>query len=247
MKMISSKSELVEMARNYYRSNMKALKLVDTLDQSYRLNDVLRWCFRSPFPARSLNHALRSHNSKQLDFYSFLLNDIPRAIKQQHKRNAATQLYKGMKLSSDLVDNLDKYAGELVCTSGFFTCTTSRTAAWTLASSPSRRPDLLPVLFNISCDASVPFAELSTDGLSGQVMFDVYTTFRIMYVNRGKISIVKMKTADDEGKQMAREYKNNHQEENIQILLDELLVTEEASTTFVPSPSPVKTTPVEIR
>jgi len=244
----SRKDELVDMARNYYRGNMKVLELIDTFYKLYRSSDALRWCFRSPFPSRSLNHALRSHNSQQLNFYSFLLNDASRALKQQHKRNSAIQLYKGMKLSSDLIDNLVKHAGEIICTSGFFICTKSRTAAWGFASSVSRRPDLLPVLFKINCDPSVPFAELSTDKTPGKIVFDVYTAFRVIYVNRGQVSVVKMKTAGEEGRQVAREYKNNHRGENIQILLDELLVASKPHTPSLPPLSPpAKMIPVDIR
>jgi hypothetical protein len=246
-KVTSSKDELVDMARNYYRDNTKALKLVDSFYQSYRSNDAFRWCFRSPFPSRSLNDALRSHNSEKLDSYSFLLNDTSRVLKQQHKRNSGIQVYKGMKVSSDLVNKLDRHAGELICTNGFFICTKSRTAAWAHASS-SRRLDLSSVLFYISCDPSVPFANLPTHETSGQIVFNIYTTFRVMHVSRGQLSVVKMKTAGEEGRQMAREYKNNHKGENIQTLLDELLGISKLSAPSLSSLSSLANmVPVEIR
>jgi hypothetical protein len=247
-KVTSSKDELVDMAQNYYRGNTKALRSIDTFHQSYRPSDALRWCFRSPFPSRPLNHALRSHNSEQLRFYSFLLNDTSRILKKQPKRNSVIQLYKGMKLSSDLIDKLEKHAGELICTSGFFICTKSRTIAMNFASSSSRRPDLSSVLFKIDCDQSVPFSELLTDGKSVQIAFDVYTVFRVMCVSRGQMSVVKMKTASEEGKQIVRAYKKKHREENTQILLDELLVPPEPPTPLLPQPPPpAETAPVEIR
>ncbi|CAF0765821.1 unnamed protein product [Rotaria sordida] len=92
-----------------------------------------------------------------------------------------------------------------------------------LASSPGYRSDLSSVLFKIDCDASVKLAEVSIENRSSIVIFDVGTTFRIVCINRGTISIIKMKAVPDEGKKMAREYKDNHKGETIQTLLDQLL------------------------
>ena len=217
------------MARNYYRGNAKILMMIDTFRQLYRSNDALRWCLRCPFPARPLNHALHSRDSERLNFYSFLLNDVRCAIKQ-HKRNSAIHLYKGMKVSSDLLDSLVEHVGKLISTSGFFVCTTSRTSAWSLALSPSQRPDLFPVLFSITSDRSTPFAEISIDKRSDSIMFDIYTTFRLIDVSKGKVSIVKLKMADKQGKQVTREYKSIHEGKDIDTLLNELLTISKPST-----------------
>lgn len=247
LKMIPNEEKLAEMARTYYRGNTKALKLVETFNQSYRSSDALRWCFRSPFPMRPLNHALRSQNGEQLAFYTFLLNDASHVLRKQPKRSTGTQLYRGMKLTSEFVDKLEQHAGKLMCASGFFTCTKSRTAALALASSSSRRPDLMPVLFKIDCDSSASFVELSTDGTLIQVVFDTYTAFRVMCVNRGHMSVVKMKTAAEEGRQMAKEYKRDHKGEDIQILLDELLIPPKPPTPPPPPAPTVDTQPTEVR
>lgn len=217
--------------------------MIDTFRQLYRSTDVLRWCLRFPFPARPLNHALRSRNKEQLNLYLFLLNDVRRIIKQR-KHNSPIHLYKGMKISSDLLESLVKHGGELICTSGFFVCTTSRTAAWSLASSPSQRPDLSPILFSISCDRSTPFAEISTDKRSDQILLDAYTTFRIIHVIRGKVSIVKMKTADKQGKQMARDYRNKHEGKSIDALLNDILASSKTLTTSLMPSSSIKTTSI---
>ena len=218
--------------------------MIDTFRQLYRSTDVLRWCLRSPFPARPLNHALRTRDKEQLNLFLFLLNDVRRIIKQR-KHNSAIHFYKGMKVSSDLLENLVKHAGELICTSGFFVCTTSRTAAWSFASSPLQRPDLCPVLFSISCDRSTPFAEISTDKRSNQIMLDAYTTFRIIHVIRGKVSIVKMKTADKQGKQLARDYRNKYEGKTIDTLLNEILASSKPLTTALMPSSSTKTTSIE--
>jgi hypothetical protein len=47
--------------------------------------------------------------------------------------------------------------------------------------------------------------------------------FRIVYVNRGQMSIIKMKTAAEAGKKIALGYLETHKDEKIQSILDELL------------------------
>lgn len=226
------------MAQNFYRDNTKMLKFIQIFSESYQSNGVFRWCLRSPFPSRSLNNALRSQNNEQLYFYSFLFNDISRLLNQQPKRNSIIQLYRGMKLSNEILDKFEKHTGKLICANGFFTCIKSRTDAMTLAnSSSSECSHLSSILFKIDCDPSISFFELSTDENSVEIVFDVYTTFKIMCVNRDQMSIIKLKTANGEGRQIAKEYKKKYNENNIQILLKELLVSSKSSTS---SPTPVE-------
>jgi hypothetical protein len=58
------------------------------------------------------------------------------------------------------------------------------------------------------------------------------------------MTVIKMKIANQEGKQMATEYKKKHNKKNIQILLDELLLSPKSMTQLTSS---VKTTSIEIR
>ncbi|CAF4299640.1 unnamed protein product, partial [Rotaria magnacalcarata] len=100
-----------------------------------------------------------------------------------------------MKLSNELLAKFETRVGQLICTSGFFPCTKSRTNALTLASLPAYRPDLQPVLFKVDCDASSLFIEIPNKNSSPMIAFDACMIFRIVYVNRGPMSIIKLKTA----------------------------------------------------
>ncbi|CAF3502135.1 unnamed protein product [Rotaria sp. Silwood1] len=242
--MPNSKNYLVEQARNYYRGNPKRLKLIDEFDKSYRANDSLRWCFRSPFPSRLLRCALMSPTLKQLSPYQFLITDAIRILQQQSKRTGHGQVYRGMKLSNELVDMFETHTGELVCVNGFFTCTKSRNIELQSAASPGYRSDLSSVLFKIDFDASSRFAEVAMENGSTIVIFDVATIFRVVCVNRGSMSIIKLKTASDEGKKLALEYKEKNKGKTIKILLDELSAPSKSPT---PPPSSPPTTTVEAR
>ncbi|CAF1259638.1 unnamed protein product [Didymodactylos carnosus] len=232
----NSKIDLIEQARSYYRGNPKRLKFVDEFDQLYRPNDSLRWCFRAPFPSRLLRYALISRNAELLQPCHFLIIDVLRVLQQQPRRPGRGQLYRGMKVSNELMNMFETHTGGLVCASGFFTCTKSRTIGLQSASSPGYRPDLSSVLFKIDFDASARFAEVAMDNGSTIVIFDVATSFRVMCVNRGAMSVIKMKTASDEGKRVAVEYKEKHKGQAVQALLDELSAPPKSPTPQGPPP-----------
>ncbi|CAF4837867.1 unnamed protein product [Rotaria sp. Silwood1] len=217
------------MARDYYRTNPRRIRLVDEFDRTYRPKEALHWSIQDSFPSYLLRHAFISCQSEQLNLCRFLIADTSRLIQQQSKRTGSLQLYRGMKLPSKLVDSFETHTGKIMCACGFFTCTKSRTTALELASSPGYRTDLSSVLFKIDCDVSVKLAEMSTEDRSPIVIFDVGTTFRIICVNRATISIIKMKAVPDQGKKLVQDYKNNHKGETIQTMLEQLLAPQKLS------------------
>ena len=238
--MSNSKNNLVEQARNYYRSNSKQLKLIDEFEKAYRPNDSLRWCFRSPFPSRSLRYALMSRTTKQLSSYQFLICDAIRTLQQHSKHTGHGQVYRGMKLSNELVDAFETHTGQLVCASGFFMCTKSRNVELQSAASPGYRSDLISVLFKVDFDSSARFAEMTIENGSTVMVFDVATCFRVMCVNRGSMSIIKMKTCSEEGKKLVSDYKVKNKGKTNVILLDELSAPPKVPT----PPAPVAKTTV---
>ncbi|CAF2382775.1 unnamed protein product [Rotaria sp. Silwood2] len=222
-KVSSKKNIFIEATRQYYRDNVMILRTIDELDKSYRPTEVMNWCFRSPFPSRFLHHALRSHNKEQLNVCRFLFADASRFLQQQRQRKSSDKFYRGMKLSSELLDKFKVHVGQLVCTSGFFPCIKSRANALTLATLPVYRTDLQSVLFKIDCDASTPCIELANKNSSPFMVFDICTAFHIVYVNRDQMTIIKMKTASEMGRKNVSDYIEQHKDETIQSLLDELM------------------------
>lgn len=237
-KVSSNKYGLIEIARQYYRDHSRVIEIIEEFEKSYRSADAINWCFRSPFPTRVLLHALRSHDKVQLNVCRFLFVDAARFIQQHSNSKSSYQVYRGMKLLGAVLDQFVVHVGQLFCTSGFFPCTKSRTNALTLASLPTYRPDLLPVLFKIDCDAASLFTEVSNKYSSPITVFDACTAFRVVYVNRGQMSVIKLKTANDAGKKIASEYLEHHPNETIQALLDELLKPPKAPTPPPKEPSP---------
>ena len=228
------------MVRHYYRDNARILDSIGEFEKSYRPAEAVHWCYRVPFPGRFLLHALRFHSKRQLNVCRFLFMDASRSLQQQPKRKTGDQVYRGMKLSNGLLDQFEGHVGQLFCTNGFFPCTKSRTNALTLASLPAYRSDLLPVLFKIDYDASSLCTELPQKQSTPVVVFDTCMAFRVVYVHRGPMSIVKMKTAGEAGKKIALEYLEKHKDEAIQSIMDELLKPPKPPT---PPPPPRLPTP----
>lgn len=145
-----------------------------------------------------------------------------------------------MKLSNELLDKFQAYIGQLVCTNGFFPCTKSRANALALASLPSYRPDLAPVFFKIDCDASSLYTDLPTKQPGSMIVFDICTAFRIVYVKRDPMTVIKMKTAGEFGKKIALHYLEQHSNESIQSLMEELVKSLKPPTPPPPTPPPPK-------
>lgn len=171
-----------------------------------------------------MRYALLSRMVELVSPYRFLIIDVICLIQQESKRSSHEQLFRGMKLSNDLVKMFEKHTGQLVCANGFFMCSKSRNIELQRAASPGYRTDLSSVLFKIDVDTSARFAEVSLDNNSTIVVFDVATSFRVVCVSQGTISIIKLKTNSDEGKKLALTYKENNKDKTVPMLLDELSV-----------------------
>ena len=210
------------MAKNYYRQNIKILTSVEEFGDYYLAPDAINWCFRSPFPSRFIRHAFDFQYMAQLNLCRFLISDISNILNQQPKHSSTTQLYRGMKLPRELVEQFSRNVGQLVCTSWLFTCTKSRLSALTAASSTIYRPDFISVFFKIDCDLTASYYEVSKNVPSPVIVFNIYTPFRILYVTQDSMVIVKLKTASGDGVRMAHEYKEKYGNISMEKLLDQI-------------------------
>lgn len=172
--------------------------------------------------------------------YQFLVADVSRVLQQQSKRSSHGQLYRGMKLSKEAVDLFETHTGKLVCPCGFFMCSKARNNELQFAMSPGYRTDLISVLFKIDFDGSARFADVVLENESTVCIFDVGTNFRIICVNRGSMTVIKMKTVLDEGKKIAQDYKGQHKGKTVLVLLDELTKPPKPPTPPPPPPPKVE-------
>ncbi|CAF3236070.1 unnamed protein product [Rotaria socialis] len=226
------------MTRMYYRDNGRIMEMIEDFGKSYRSSDVLQWCFHSPFPNHFLLHAIHFRNLEQLKVCRFMFIDTYRFFQQQPKHRLSDQFYRGMKLTTAVLDRFESHVGKLVCTSDFFPCTKSRTNALSLASLPNYRSDLLSVLFKIDCDSTSMYSQVSNKTSSNVILFGVSISFRVINVHRGPMSVIKMKPAVTDGQTIAQEYFKEHHDQSIQAILDEILAVPRVETPPPPPPPP---------
>lgn len=230
------KEIFVNAARKCYRDNPVILRQIDELEKTYRSSEVISWCLRSPFPSRFLHHAIRAHNKDQLRVCRSIFIDVFHIFEQHPQRRTTDQFYRGMKLSNEIINKFEAHIGQLVSTSGFFPSTRSRSNALALASLPAYRPDLLPVLFKIDCDQLSVYIDLANKYPSPLLAFELCSAFRVVHVNRGAITVVKLKTDRDSGRRLASRYLDQHSDVTIQSLLDELITPPKPPTPPPPPP-----------
>ena len=195
---------------------------IDEFEQCYLKGDALKWCFISPFPSRLVHRAVRSPQFEHLQICQFFLIHTSDQLKFA-SRKSSCELYKGMKMNEEFLDQLDKHTGKLICTRDFFSCSQSRKTALLIANSPKHRSDLIPVLFKITYDQSVPLGEVSRPDSSSSIIFDVYTVFRVKYVDRGDITTVRIELADGDGRKLAQTYRTRHAGESVQTIFNRFL------------------------
>lgn len=223
-KMTSTKEKLVAMVKEHYRENAKILQSINEFNRSYKRNDALQWCFASPFPSRFLHQALRNCEIEHLDRCRFLFMDVSYVVHRPNDRQISRDLYRGMKLTNELLDRLANHTGKLICPQPYFFWIKSKMTALKFASSPNYRTDLNPVLFKISCEPSISIGEISMKNSPTQIVFDLYSVFKVIYVNRGPVTSIRLESAEEDAKSIARGYRTKHKSESIQNLLAQLLI-----------------------
>ncbi|CAF4778953.1 unnamed protein product, partial [Rotaria magnacalcarata] len=115
----NNRKRFLTMARAYYRSNPTMRSLINEFKQRYHPKDALSWCLLSPFPSCLIRHAFLKCQMEQLNLYRFLIADTSRSIQIHSNSTKDLQLYRGMKLTRQMVDTFAMNTGRIVCASGF--------------------------------------------------------------------------------------------------------------------------------
>ena len=198
-----SKQDVVQMCRDYYRSNKYQLKNIDLFEQTYKPSDAITWYTKpSSFISRLINKALRTEDIDLLYLFRFFVIDLSMQLKNTvssySRSNESTSstiyLYRGLKLSKDELRKLEESIGNLISTNGFLSTSRNRQVALTFATNS---------LFEIETDMNqegklwYDIADYSMIPDEGEVLFDIGATFQIesiSYDSEHKLSIIHLKT-----------------------------------------------------
>ncbi|CAF1012567.1 unnamed protein product [Didymodactylos carnosus] len=205
------KKQMIDACRQYYHHNMKELKSIEQFEQEYRPEHAIHWYIKKSFLDKIINKALRNRDMNQLHLLLFFIKDLPESLAHEHKRfflsgEKSFSVYRGVKLSSDQLDELRENLGKLVSMNGFLLASSLRSVALAMATKSTKRGDSIPVLLEIKCstkdfDDRVVFAdiaEFSAFADDQEVLFDLNTTYRLENIAHDEQAwLIEMTTCND--------------------------------------------------
>ncbi|UJR32196.1 hypothetical protein I4U23_019661 [Adineta vaga] len=177
-----TKTDLVEQANIFFRSNKQMKTVIHDFDVTYNKSDALRWIdkYNYPFPYYILiSNALRTHDQHILGLTRFFIADITRQLKLLSLINISNSAYYGTKLPISIVDRFEHQTSrDIIAFQCFLPVTKSRANALAAAIKPTSRRKMASVLFKI--DASNAYGVHMND----IIFIDMATPFHIVNVSR---------------------------------------------------------------
>jgi len=221
-----AKKEMIETCRNYYRGHTKQMKLIDEFEKEYRSEDAIRWYSKQSFVYKLVNKALRTSDYDQLHRFRYFISDLSHSLEKEHENLLLSDeeiltIYRGTKLHKEEFEQLKQNVNGLISTNGYLSTSRNRSLALSFAKKSTKRPDVIPVLFQIHCDIkqidrSVIFADiekLSVFPREQEVLFDIDAAFRIDSIETdGERKIIKM-TVTNEAQNIGRHFIEETQRE----------------------------------
>lgn len=176
---ISTKDSFIKQTRLLFRLNNQIQLSIDDFEVSYKPIHVLTWMNNKrhyPFPYYMfISNALRTNNREILSLARFFLHDL----EKQMKSATFGQVYLGTKLPINLIERLEQHQKtDVIAFQCFLLVTQSRVTAFTNATQPSRRVDLINVLFKIELNRTLYIS------MGDIFLIDMATPLYIKYVTR---------------------------------------------------------------
>ncbi|CAF1298130.1 unnamed protein product [Didymodactylos carnosus] len=217
-----AKEGMLDKCRDYYRGNKQQLRNIDEFEHAYEPTKAIQWYTADMFIYKIVNKSLRTEDIDLLYLFRFYIIDLCQMLEQEYKvlqefQNVTTfTLYRGLKMTSVDIENLNKNVGNLISTNG--STTRDINVAYMYADVGAKtNNEKIPTLFKINVNIQSQTNILANiGGISkfsdeAEVLFDLGSTFKINSVNYDKIErfwAVEMITTD-EGEQITNEYITN--------------------------------------
>jgi len=120
----TSKKEMINHCRNYYRHNKQQLKDIDEFEQTYHSSDAIYWYSRELFVSHLVNKALRTEDIDLLYVFRSFIVDLSEnlrllAIAQSSINKEILYLRRGLTLSKNEIDELHSNIGNYISPNGF--------------------------------------------------------------------------------------------------------------------------------
>ncbi|CAF3901097.1 unnamed protein product, partial [Rotaria sp. Silwood1] len=217
----TSKREMLDTCRLYYRGNKKAMEDIDKFELEYTSDQAIKWYTENSFIYRLINKALRTEDINALYTYRFYIVDLCTCLAEQSKElyDSASNMhvYRGVRMPQKEIERLRESVGHLISVNAYFS--TSRqlnvSEAYAGIGSTNISSDLGSVVFDIEVVLEEYLTTIVADvrHLSrfrdeDEVLFDIGTVFKIQSMkyneqqNYWQCRII----TTDEGRAIAKEY-----------------------------------------
>ncbi|UJR33433.1 hypothetical protein I4U23_020878 [Adineta vaga] len=223
---LQAKQEMIDTCRHYYRGNSNEQKLIDEFEQDYQPEHAIKWYSKQSFVYKLVNKALRSEDIDQLHTLRIFVSDLSKSLEREHQNMLHSEekiltVFRGAKLTMEDFDKIMQNEGKLISINGFLSASRSRSRASSFAKKPTRRVDVVAVLFAIQCniqelDQSVIFADIakfSEYPQEEEVLFNLSATFHIDSIQQEETLWLINMSASNESQSIIKQYLDLQREE----------------------------------
>ncbi|CAF3747438.1 unnamed protein product [Rotaria sp. Silwood1] len=214
-----AKQQMIDVCRAYYRGNITELKLIDQFEREYRPEDAIHWYSMQSFVYKMINKALRSEDLDQLQTFRFFIGDLSQNLAREHQKILLSNekiltVYRGTKLDREEFERLKENQGKIISTNGYLSTSRFRLPALDFAQKPTKRTDVIGVLFEIQCNieqlgTSVIYADIASFSAypdEKEVLFDLNASFRLeSIVDDGSVQLIRT-IASNDGEKITKDY-----------------------------------------
>ncbi|CAF0999831.1 unnamed protein product [Rotaria sordida] len=214
-----AKQQMLHICKEYYRGNRKEIKLIEEFERMYRSKDAIRWYLKQSFVYKLINKALRTEDIDLLYIFQFFISDLSEVLQQEHKqillsKEKILNVYRGVKFDKEEFKKLKENQGKLISTNGYLSTSRRKSLALHFAMKPTKRIDVVSVLFHIQCNIQqinqcITFADVSEFSEypeEQEVLFDLNACFFIESIEEHELlTIIKM-SLSTEGQKIKKDY-----------------------------------------
>lgn len=231
-----AKRQIIHLCKEYYNGNSKEVALINEFEQHYQPQDALRWYAKESFVKKLINKAFAVQDINFLYYFRFFLVDLNENLQQQNQRDKLLSsnehilnVYRGVKLNKEEFDKIKQNHKKLLSCDGYLLTFRQKFRAIEFLKKPTKRTDLIPVLFHIQCDIKSLDKHLNYGELcnKNEILFDFNACFEIESIEEhDSLQIITMNLSN-KGQQITNDYIQLKQKQtekmNIPVIFGRLL------------------------
>ncbi|CAF0854182.1 unnamed protein product [Adineta steineri] len=235
-----TKQQMIDMYRQYYRDNLKKQKLINQFEQEYQSEQAIRWYLNKSFIFKYITKALKTQDIDLLYIFRFFIEDLTKNVADEHQKILLSNekiliVYHGTKLTKKQLKKFRKNQNALISMNEYLIANRLYSLAFSAAMKPTKRTNVVPVLFEIECNIQehghttsfADIAQYSDYPHEEEVLFDINITFRLKSIQQhSHIWLIKLNVSND-GQEILKDYLkkkyNESEEKSMRIVFGRLM------------------------